>query len=153
MILFFQIEFHPQVFLSKFRCMLLTYAWLSIQKLWELKKLISDTLPRVNRLLQMLVRYKTIQKLGVQRGANPKWLGPLIDFFLKLKCFWAKYKSFNVTWTFAVACVKQNKAAGFCLIGPFLSLGRFIHNGTIPGTQLQTNTFEEIFNKTTKMFF
>ena len=119
----------------------------------QLKKIISDMLPRVNRLLQMPVRYKTIQKLGVQRGTNPKWFGPLIECFLKLKCLWAKYKSFNVTWTFAVACVKQNKAAGFCLIGPFLSLGRFIHNGTIPGTQLQTNTFEEIFNKTSKMFF
>ena len=135
---FLQIDFHPRVFPSKFRYMLLTYAWLSTQKLWELKKIVSDTLPR---------------DLGVQTGTNPKWLGPLIECFLKLKCFWAKYKSFNVTWTFAVACVKQNKAAGFCLIGPFLSLGRFIHNGTISGTQLQTNTVEEIFNKKTKIFF
>ena len=38
----------------------------------QLKKIISDMLPRVNRLLQMPVRYKTIQKLGVQRGTNPK---------------------------------------------------------------------------------
>ena len=53
----------------------------------QLKKIISDMLPRVNRLLQMPVRYKTIQKLGVQRETNPKWLGPLIEFFSEAKMF------------------------------------------------------------------